>query len=127
MRSGVLSLTSYKQEGHAIVYSMPRKLISNVEKLAVLRSFTMHVGFLQAELHGILPVNYGCFGSLQHSAVHWSDTLKQAAAVCHNLSMVNKSTVAGADLDRTLFKTVEAHFLVSLLKGCTALDHLVNM
>lgn len=69
---------------------------------------------LQAELHGVLPVNFGCFGSLQHSAVHWNDTLKQAAAVCHSLTMVNKSTAAGVDLERSLFKAVEAHFLVSI-------------
>ena len=69
---------------------------------------------LQAELNGVLPVKHGCFQPLQHSAIQWSHTLKQAAAVCHSLSMVNKSTVAGADLERSMFKMVEGAFLVSL-------------
>ena len=47
--------------------------------------------------------------------MHWSNTLKQAAAVCHSLTMVNKATVAGVELDRSLFKAVEGHFLVRLM------------
>ena len=58
-------------------------------------------------------MNDGCFEALQHSAVRWSNTLKQAAAVCHSLTMVNKSTVAGVDSERSMFKAVEARFVVS--------------
>lgn len=65
-----------------------------------------------------MPVKHGCFESLQHNAVQWCHTLKQAAAVCHSLSMVNKSTVAGVDLERSLFKLVEARFLVSIYDQC---------
>lgn len=87
---------------------------------------------MQAELHGVLPVNkvlpankgllpankgvvpvnQSQFGTLQQTAVHWSSTLKQAAAVCNSLTMVNKHTVAGVDVERSLFKAVEARFKV---------------
>lgn len=66
----------------------------------------------QAELHGILPVKSNRFEPLQQTAVHWSNTLKQAAAVCNSLTLVNKHTVAGFDVERSLFKAVEARFLV---------------
>ena len=80
---------------------------------------------MQAELHGILPVRNTCFEPLQQSAVHWSNTLKQAAAVCNSLTMVNKRTVAGFDVERELFKAVEARFLVRQEQSAliTALHH----
>ena len=34
--------------------------------------------------------------------------------------MVNKAAVAGLDMERALFKAVEARFLVRLLSGCKA-------
>lgn len=68
---------------------------------------------MQADLHGILPVHKGEFELLQKSALRWSNRLKQAVAVCNSLSMVSKNTVAGVDMERAMFKAVEAHFLVS--------------
>ncbi len=67
---------------------------------------------LQAHLHGVLPVHQAAFTSLQQSALRWSNRLKQACAVCHSLNMVSKSVVAGVDMERALFNTVEARFLV---------------
>ncbi len=67
---------------------------------------------MQAELHGMLPVSNGCFEPLQRSALKWSNRLTQAAAVCNGLTMINKSTIAGDILERSLFKAVEARFLV---------------
>ena len=66
----------------------------------------------QARLHGMLPVTNGAFEPLQSSAVRWSNKLAQAAAVCHGLTMINKSTIVGDDAERRLFQTVEARFLV---------------
>ena len=68
---------------------------------------------LQARLHGVVPVQKAAFIPMQQSAVAWSNRLKQAFAVCHTLSSVSKSVVAGADTERFLFKAVEARFLVS--------------
>ena len=56
----------------------------------------------------------GTFQSLQQNALRWSNRLKQAFAVCNSLNMVGKAAVAGVDMERTLFKLVEARFLVSL-------------
>ena len=61
----------------------------------------------------MLPTQQGSFGTLQHSALRWSNRLRQACAVCHGLSMVSKGSVAGLDVERDLFKVVEARFLVS--------------
>ena len=67
---------------------------------------------MQAELHGVLPVHKSRFEPLQKSAFRWSNRLKQAVAVCNSLTYVNKGTVAGADMERSMFKAVEARFLV---------------
>ncbi|DBA85718.1 TPA: hypothetical protein ACH3X1_005287 [Trebouxia sp. C0004] len=64
-----------------------------------------------AELHGVLPIQQAAFGPLQSHASRWSNQLRQAFAVCHSLSMGSKSVVAGDDMERTLFKAVEARFL----------------
>ncbi|DBA71773.1 TPA: hypothetical protein ACH3X2_011039 [Trebouxia sp. C0005] len=63
------------------------------------------------ELAGVLPVHKGEFQPIQQSALRWSNRLKQAVAVCNSLTMVNKITVAGADMERSMFKAVEARFL----------------
>lgn len=68
----------------------------------------MHV---QAELHGVLPVHGGEFQLIQKAALRWPNRLKQAVAVCNSLSMVDKHTVVGVDMERTMFKAVEARFL----------------
>ena len=68
----------------------------------------MHV---QAELHGVLPVRVGEFQLIQKAALRWPNRLKQAVAVCNSLSMVDKHTVVGVDMERTMFKAVEARFL----------------
>ena len=62
-----------------------------------------------------MPVDKGNFQSLQQSALRWSNLLKQAFAVCNSLNMVSKTAVAGVDMERTLFKLVEARFLVGLI------------
>jgi len=62
-----------------------------------------------------MPVEKGSFHSLQQNALHWSNVLKQACATCNSLNMVSKTAVAGVDMERTLFKLVEARFLVGLL------------
>ena len=67
---------------------------------------------VQANLHGVLPVKRGTFMSLQRNALHWTNRLKQGFAVCHSLNMVTKTVVAGLDVERALFKAVEARFLV---------------
>ena len=67
---------------------------------------------MQAELHGVLPVHNGGFEPLQKSALRWSNRLKQAVAICNSLNMVNKHTVVGVDMECTMFKAVEARFLV---------------
>ncbi|KAL0048212.1 hypothetical protein WJX82_010068 [Trebouxia sp. C0006] len=63
------------------------------------------------ELAGVLPVHKGEFQAIQQSALRWSNRLKQAVAVCNSLTMVNKNTVVGADMERSMFKAVEARFL----------------
>ena len=77
---------------------------------------------MQTELHGVLPVKHTAvlkdsvkhshFEPLQQTAVAWNNSLKQAAAVCNSLTVINKHTVVGADMERSLFKAVEARFLV---------------
>ena len=51
---------------------------------------------------------------MQQNALRWSNRLKQACATCNSLNMVSKTAVAGVDVERTLFKLVEARFLVGL-------------
>ena len=68
----------------------------------------------QAELHGVVPVSNGQFGALQQTAVRWSKRLKQAAAVCHGLTMINRSSVIGDAMELSLFKYVEASFKASV-------------
>lgn len=63
-------------------------------------------------MHGVVPVEDAKFGPLQSVANSWSNKLTQAAAACNGLIMINKTTVAGDDLESALFKTVEARFLV---------------
>ena len=67
---------------------------------------------VQAELHGVLPVQSSEFQALQQSALRWPNRLTQAVAVCNSLNMVGKHTVAGVDMERALFKAVEARFMV---------------
>lgn len=68
----------------------------------------------QAELHGVVPACNGRFEALQQSAVRWSNRLKQAIAVCNGLTFISQHSVVGNDLERKLFKTVEARFQVEL-------------
>ena len=65
-------------------------------------------------MHGVFAVHKATFGPLQTSATTWSNKLTQAAAACNGLTMINRSTVAGDELESALFKTVEARFLVSV-------------
>lgn len=65
---------------------------------------------MQAELHGIIPVSNGSFEPLQQSAIRWSNALRQAAAVCNGLTLINKTTVVGEEVEQKVFKLVEARF-----------------
>ena len=53
----------------------------------------------------------GQFESLQQNALRWNNRLRQALAVCNGLSWINK-TLVGVDMERSMFKAVEARFLV---------------
>lgn len=75
--------------------------------------------FVQVELHGIMPVSDGQFEGLQQNGVRWSNRLRQAAAVCHSLTMVNKTVLAGEPMERSMFKLVEAQFLVRVFTSST--------
>ena len=67
--------------------------------------------YMQAALHGVLPVHKGQFETLQQNAMRWNNRLRQAMAVCNGLALINK-TVVGVDMERSMFKAVEARFLV---------------
>ena len=50
---------------------------------------------------------------LQQHALLWSNRLRQALAVCNGLALINK-VVVGLDMERNMFKAVEARFVVRL-------------
>ena len=80
---------------------------------------------MQAELHGVLPVQQGAFAGLQQSSTGWNNRLIQAAAVCHGLTLVNRSTVVGEEAELSLFKLAEARFLVGYAHtGQAKADHI---
>ena len=68
---------------------------------------------VQAELHGVLPVQQKAFVGLQRSGVNWSNRLIQAAAVCNGLTWVNRTAVVGEEAELSLYRLAEARFLVS--------------
>ena len=70
-----------------------------------------HVG-VQPELQGMIPVVDDKFGALRRSAVQWPNSLKQCAAICNSLNLVNKRGVVGDVADYAAFKACEARFLV---------------
>ena len=74
-----------------------------------------------------MPIVNGRFEALQQSAVRWKNRLKQAAAVCNGLTMISKTHVVGDDMDRKMFRIVEAHFLVGVCllysPSCASLPH----
>ena len=63
----------------------------------------------------MLPVERAKFTGLQQSAVHWPEDLKQAAALCTSLTLVNRRAVVGDLADKQAFRAVEARFVVGLL------------
>ena len=67
---------------------------------------------VQPELHGMVPVEGGQFGGLQRMATRWPNRLKQAAAVCNSLTLINRKQVVGDAADKQAFKAVEAQFVV---------------
>lgn len=67
---------------------------------------------VQPELQGILPVVDGKFEALRRSSVQWPNSLKQCAAVCNSLNLVNKRDVVGDAADFAAFRASEARFLV---------------
>ena len=87
---------------------------------------SVNLAALQANLHGVLPVHKGTFGSLQQGGLQWGNRLKQMFAACHSLNMVTRSAVAGADMERSLFKAVEASFLVGICLCIVALPYLLQ-
>lgn len=50
---------------------------------------------------------------MQKDAMRWPNGLKQAAAVCNSLTLINRSQVVGELDERRAFQAVEARFLVS--------------
>lgn len=61
----------------------------------------------------MLPVAHGKFTTLQPSPMNWPNSLKQCAAICNSLNLVNQQRVVGDTADYTAFKACEARFLVS--------------
>ena len=59
----------------------------------------------------MLPVRDGGFEAIQQNAMRWSNRLRYALAVCNGLTYINK-TVVGVDVEKAMFKAVEARFLV---------------
>ena len=74
----------------------------------------------------MIPVEGGRLASLQRTAIHWPVRLKQAAALCNSLNLINKHQMVGDLADQQSFKAVEAQFLVIsfLLLVCTFGDSL---
>ena len=68
----------------------------------------------------MLPVEEGQFLGMQCMAMRWPNRLKQAAAVCNSLTLINKSQVVGDAADKQAFKAVEARFVVSHIGMCLA-------
>ena len=79
-----------------------------ISALIIVNTVLLH----QVALHGIIPANNGKLEGLKQNATQWSNRLKQAAAVCHSLTMVHKQLVVGDAMEHSFFKLVEAHFLV---------------
>ena len=73
---------------------------------------------VQPELHGMVPVEGGQFGGLQRMAMRWPNRLKQAAAVCNSLTLINRKQVVGDAADKQAFKAVEAQFVVRCCSCC---------
>ena len=73
---------------------------------------------VQPELHGMVPVEGGQFGGLQRMAMRWPNRLKQAAAVCNSLTLINRNQVVGDAADKQAFKAVEAQFMVRCCSCC---------
>ena len=94
------------------MFSVMLAFLNHVRNLCIFDTALILLLLLQTKLHGVLPVDRAAFAPLQQHALHWSNKLKQSFAVCHNLNMAGKSLVAGADMERNLFKAVEAHFVV---------------
>ena len=69
---------------------------------------------MQPRLHGMLPVANSKFRKVQQSAVKWPASLKQCAALCNSLTLVNKGVLVGDAADLAAFKACEATFLVGL-------------
>lgn len=73
---------------------------------------------VQPELHGMVPMEGGQFGGLQRMAMRWPNRLKQAAAVCNSLTLINRKQVVGDAADKQAFKAVEAQFVVRCCSCC---------
>lgn len=97
----------------------PAALVLMVQSAGCLRSACVCVR-VQPELHGMLSVEEGQFSGLQCMAMRWPNRLKQAAAVCNSLTLINKSQVVGDAADKQAFKAVEACFVVSDTGFCLA-------
>lgn len=67
---------------------------------------------MQPKMHGMLPLVDGKFAALQQSAVQWPNSVKQSAAICNSLNLVNKLKMVGDVADYEAFSACEARFLV---------------
>lgn len=81
-------------------------------------ALTIHV-CVQPELQGMLPVVGGSFAALRRSALQWPNSLKQCAAVCNSLNLVNRQDVVGDAADFAAFRACEARFLVRSSVGAS--------
>ena len=72
---------------------------------------------MQPKLQGMLPVVDSKFAALQQSAVQWPNSVKQSAATCNSLNMVNKVKMVGDQADYEAFRACEARFLVRCLNA----------
>ncbi|KAL3131606.1 hypothetical protein ABBQ38_007903 [Trebouxia sp. C0009 RCD-2024] len=97
-----------KRQGIRLLFMEVIKLAADTEVVCFDKTGTL-TGSV-AEFHGMLPVAEGVFQPLQQNAMRWSNWLKQAMAVCHGLTFINKSTAVGEGFEQGLFKAVEARF-----------------
>lgn len=67
---------------------------------------------VQEGFYGMLAVSKTEFKPLTKYGMHWGRNLKFAAAVCNGLVMKGKKGYIGDTLEGSLFRAVEAEFLV---------------
>ena len=71
----------------------------------------------------MLPVYKVAFKPPSKYGIHWGRNLKFAAAVCNGLVMKGKKGCIGDTLEKSIFKAVEAEFLVITLHVISRIGH----